>query len=188
MNSGCHSTPSPAHTQKHTLPPLPPNLSPTSRTTHTPTSLSLFPSPWWLRPQHTCLPLRPPGVRCPRPTQRPFDPTGASHSAPWKVRLLRAPSSPAAPARGRSPAPTRVSAGQQRPSYLRRARRPRRAAEPGGAQRPALGSWPPGGRAGLRGPGADQAAGAAPAALKFPGRGREAQPHRLLKCAVGSNP
>lgn len=41
---------------------------------------------------------------------------------------------------------------------------------------------------GLRGPRAELGAQAAPAALKFPGRGREAQPHSLQKCAVGSNP
>lgn len=127
-------------------------------------------------------------AQVPAPYSAPLDPTGASHSSPWKVSLLRAPSSTTVPARRRPPTRTRVGAGHQRPSYLRRARRPRRAAAPGGAQRRALGSWPPGGRAGLRGPRADLAAGAAPAALKFPGRGREAQPHRLLKCAVGSNP
>lgn len=48
---------------------LPPNLSPTSPPLPIPpTSLSLFRSSWWLRPQHTCLILWLPDVKCPRCT------------------------------------------------------------------------------------------------------------------------
>lgn len=105
-NLRCHQLPAP-RTPRNTLPPLqtaPKFVTPVTPTTKTPTSPSLSPSCWWLRSQHTCLPLR--QVPTLSPTQRrPFAPTGASHSAPLRVSLPGAPAPTPVPTR--RPPPTR---------------------------------------------------------------------------------
>lgn len=170
--------PSPAHTYKHAL------LLPSRQTAPNLSPISLI----ILIPLHLCRFFPPPGVFVPntpvypyscqtqgptlRPIPRPLNPTGASHSAPWRSTFCPYPSAHCR----EPPTPTLRERGKGRPSYLPRARRRRSAGEPGGARRAALGSWPPGGCRGCEAPERSDVAGTARAALKFPGRGRQAQP------------